>query len=256
MKKKNSWKSTALLVIAIVGILTWQFIPTPPPQFQENPGFRVDLAGAALADAITWGRTSYPISSIREEFNRICEKIDRQEILFAIDPRPDVHKMSFAFTTKDEGKPVIVFVGENLNNQFRMTDTELFRDYIIETILHEAHHAEHHDQSPEYVAEKHRNNEDETWWYMLEKVLVPMKQNGRLRNLHDRDVVTYALMTYKHIGGNRTHPAWKTFTYWVSRAQRSEDQLREALGLKRLFPPPQAPPKPVQPFGPQLEPNK
>ena len=214
------------MIFALTGLVVWSMSMKPPaptakPAFVPDPGPTAEqelfFRQRFLAD---WERirTGYPIMDLRTRFDRLAHRVGTKDIrlhVTAIYANKTDKSVTAMADNEGQLKLIQFFAPAVIDMYSDIPDQELRDDLIIGILLHEEYHLDHHV----FVRPKETLTqgiltleENETWWWCVETIYLPMKAQGRLRSLPRTSSVDAALRAYADARGDRLSRAWMTFS--------------------------------------------
>jgi hypothetical protein len=178
--------------------------PMEPPSPEELPWIRGNLNRVLNETA-----PNYPIQSIRQLFVLQREQLGRKRAGMIVNRFPHntgLRVLAWSFHSSN-GQPILCWSLPALKYVYTR---EGYEDLVITTYLHETFHLL---QQPSYVPGQLSRNqlverELEAWWWEIEKVILPMRENGRLKGVLGR-TEEVAIQAYRAANGDPSSPHWR-----------------------------------------------
>lgn len=151
---------------------------------------------------------SYPLTDLREEFRTIFSRMNVRGVMSLHPSNPNVFA---ACIGPGAGYGELELFLPKAETDFGLMDRETYKDMLLAVFLHEHHHFETSGCRQDATDAEAFQNESDTWWWMCDHILAPMRANGRLGGLQERNTFLIALEAYDGSFGDRTSEAWTTF---------------------------------------------
>ncbi len=181
-----------------------EYVPTTEDQIWIKQNLTSVLDKAAV---------SYPVENVRVQIADGMKKVLSGETKMNIDGYGHPSGTALASAQWKGQQRLLVWYYPKLKTVFETIslDRAQYEDQIVVTFLHELFHLYH---QPPYVPgeksdESMVEDELETWWWVMEKVVIPMRQHGRYggRTSETMYVAHRAFMAAK---GDPTSLAWRS----------------------------------------------
>jgi len=182
-----------------------EYIPTNEEQIwvQDN------LTGILYKTA-----QSYPVDSIRQAVIYGLTKVKSGEVSMTIHARGHIAGdivTAAGYWEGDQRRLVWLYPGLMKIYLANRDDRNQYEDEVIATFLHELFHLYH---QPQYVAgsmsrEAMLDRELEAWWWVIEEVVIPMRQHGRYGD-KTSETMYVAHQAFVAARGDPTNLAWRS----------------------------------------------
>ncbi len=109
----------------------------------------------------------------------------------------------------------IIFFVPVVMMAYKETSLELFKDRLVDLILHEEYHLIHDGGTRSNVTNSRYEllkAESTTWWHQCKNVIALMFAADRLKGLPQDDAIFLGWRSYINAKGNQNSDAWKMFT--------------------------------------------
>ncbi|MFA5945798.1 MAG: hypothetical protein WC802_02730 [Patescibacteria group bacterium] len=235
----RGWVMVLTIVLGLLGVLVLPSIPTgsaldmkaihmetgKPSIAPATPGFVLTVG--AMSDSLrvseekryrafvfqtlmplaTEIAESYPIEGLRDEFRPVFEQTLVTEVMSGA-MNPNVFAQCVG---PGNGYGQIEIFLPKAELEYSRLDRETFKDMFLTVFLHEHRHFVTSGCRQDAPFKEAFINESETWWWMCEHLLVPMRANGRLAGLRSPHTFLTALVAYDASHGDITSPKWTAF---------------------------------------------
>jgi len=236
----RGWVMVLTIVLGLLGVLVLPSIPTGPdsaplpvpegpskltltpvvPQFTLPVGAMSDSLRISeekrhrafvlqtlmpLATEIAEG---YPLEDLRDEFRTVFAQTLVTQVMVGFNTNSNVFAQCVG---PGNGFGQIEIFLPKAELEYGRLDRETFKDMLLTVFLHEHHHFVTSGCRQDAPLKEAFINESETWWWMCEHILVPMRTNGRLAGLRAPHTFLTALVAYDASHGNITSPEWTEF---------------------------------------------
>ncbi len=172
-------------------------------------------ARAHLEDVWTEIEKSYPIESVRQEFVHVLRRIQHGEVAPNISVLPNAAdpNVNCSADFNAEGKQRLTFYLEVMRRIQMSVDVEVYKDILIDCMVHENIHLEEqmllHNPNARFTHEELTRGEAEAWCLTTDRILVPIHKAGRA-NPQDEGR-REALAIYDRVGADCDDPLWIAF---------------------------------------------
>ena len=232
LKNLTRFLPWTLLAVIIFGLRVETIKPTPaaveraerpprpaPAQPINTKAFYLRELAPLLAEATA----SHPVPAVRDGLRDVHRR-QREGVLRI---RTTDNKINFGgMAAIIDGQKTILINVRPWRQDLSKFNRNSIMDVIAVTILHELYHLDHHPigyvtqngariHQPEAVGTTFMK-ESEAWWWVVETLVIPIREAGRLQDLLPESRDYKAIQAYKNAHGDPTSPAWTAFVKTVT----------------------------------------